>query len=184
MITVVNSVSRRNVEAFQDQVVTIYRDAFRAPPYGRGEEEVVGFARSLAQHTQREGFCMMLAVEGKSDRAVGLAYGYTNAAGQWWHDTVAKAVLPSMAAEWLADSFQLAEIAVTPELQGRGIGGLLHDHLLGGLPHRRAVLSTLRAQTRAYRMYHKRGWVVLLESVFFPGVARAYQILGRDLRKE
>lgn len=173
----------QQIEILRDQVATIYRDAFRAPPYNKGEGDLVDFARSFPQHMRREGF-RMVAVEDKAGRIVGFAYGYTSAPGQRWHENVVKAVQPQIALEWLANSFQLVEIAVTPGFQGQGIGGLLHDHLLTGLPHRKAVLSTLQAETNAYRMYRGRGWVVLLEDWFFPGMVRAYRVLGLALGKK
>ena len=82
------------------------------------------------------------------------------------------------------NSFQFAEIAVAPKAQGQGIGGLLHDHLLNGLPYQKAVLSTMAAETNAYWMYHKRGWEILVEEMVFPGVARPYRIMGLELGEE
>jgi GNAT superfamily N-acetyltransferase len=86
-----------------------------------------------------------------------------------------------LANEWLTQSFQLVEVAVTPETQGQGIGGRLHDRLLAELTYGKAVLSTIRAQTVAYWMYRKRGWRVLVEDMRFLGVDRPYRIMGLDL---
>ena len=127
---------------------------------------------------------MVSALEGKTDPIVGFAYGYANTPDQWWHEQVARAVPTSMVAEWLMNSFRLVEIAVTPEVQRQGIGGLLHDHLLNGLPYQKAVLSTLAAETSAYWMYRKRGWEILLEYMRFPGVTRPYRIMGLELRMD
>jgi GNAT superfamily N-acetyltransferase len=87
-----------------------------------------------------------------------------------------------MADLWLESSFMLVEIAVDPDFQRQGIGGRLHDRLLQGLPHQRAVLSTLQGQTAAHHLYRSRGWIVLLEHFFFAGVPREYQIMGLELR--
>jgi GNAT superfamily N-acetyltransferase len=176
--------ANQQIETFRDRIVTIYRDAFSAPPYRKGEDEVVDFAQSLSQHVEREGFRMVAAWEDETDQIVGFAYGYANTPDQWWHAEVAKAVQPQIVAEWLTNSFRLVEIAVTPEDQGQGVGGLLHDHLLSGLPYQKAVLSTLAAETNAYWMYRKRGWEILLEDVLFPGVTRPYRIMGLELRME
>jgi GNAT superfamily N-acetyltransferase len=179
-----SSLANQQIEACRDQIVTIYRDAFSAPPYYRGEEEVLDFARSLPQVVEREGFRFIVAVEETTDEIVGFAYGYANTPGQWWHKEVAKAAEPEIVAKWLLGSFRLVEIAVTPRAQGQGVGGLLHDHLLSGLPYRKAVLSTVAAETNAHWMYQKRGWVVLLEEIFFPGVGRPYRIMGLELGKK
>jgi ribosomal protein S18 acetylase RimI-like enzyme len=181
VITIVDSPSPQRIAAFHDQLVALYRDAFAAPPYSKGKEEVVAFARSLPQHVRREGFRMVVAAIEEGNQVAGFVYGYTSTPDRWWHTHVARAMQPSMADKWLEDCFQLVEIAVTPTFQGQGIGGQLHDHMLNGLSHRKAVLSTAQAKTNAYRMYRRRGWVTLLEHFTFPGVQRPYQILGLDL---
>ena len=184
MTVVAGPLTDQQIEAFQDPIVTIYRAAFSALPYRKGEEEVADFAQSLLQHVKREGFRVVAAVEDKTDQIAGFAYGYANTPDQWWHAEVAKAVHPSLVTEWLMNSFRLVEIAVAPDVQGQGVGGLLHDHLVSGLPYRKAVLSTLAAETNAYWMYRKRGWVVLLEEILFPGVARPYRIMGLELSEK
>jgi GNAT superfamily N-acetyltransferase len=179
--TILRTLTDQQAEALQDRIVSIYRDAFSAQPYCRGEEEVEDFARSLPQHVKREGFCITVALDRRTDEVVGFAYGHANTPDQWWHVQVAKVIDSRIATEWLSNSFRLAEIAVIPKAQGQGTGGLLHDHLLGRLPYQKAVLSTMAAETNAYRMYLKRGWVVLLNEICFPGVARPYRIMGLDL---
>jgi len=86
-----------------------------------------------------------------------------------------------IAAEWLENSFQLAKISVSPSFQGRGIGSRLHDDLLKGVLHHKAVLTTLQAETVAHHLYRNRGWVVLRENLFFPDVNRRYQIMGLEI---
>lgn len=173
----IHSPTGQQAKALAAQLVTVYRDAFRAPPYSKRKAEVLDLARSLPQHVAREGFHIVTAVEVQTDQVVGFAYGYANTPDQVWHEAVAPAMSPP-AAEWLAHSFRLVQLAVAPPAQGQGIGGCLHDHLLRSQSYQKAVLSTLAAETTAYRLYRSRGWVVLLDSFFFPGVARAYRIMG------
>jgi hypothetical protein len=90
--------------------------------------------------------------------------------------------LPRDAADrWLSDSFEFVELAVLPDAQGNGYGGLLHDALLAGLSHRVSVLSTLQEETDALHLYYKRGWVDLLQHFVFPVGAQPYRIMGIDL---
>lgn len=178
----VSVLADHQIEAHRTRIVAIYRDAFLPPPYNKPEAEVVEFARWLPRHVGREAFRFVGAFEGGSEQLVGFAYGYASAAGQWWYDVVRPALPGTMAAPWLADSFQFAEIAVDPRVQGRGIGGRLHDQLLRGVRQERAVLSTLQADTVAHHLYRRRGWVVLRQDFFFPGVARRYQIMGLELK--
>jgi ribosomal protein S18 acetylase RimI-like enzyme len=178
---VLKDLTDAGIEDWHGHIVGVYRRAFGAPPYNKGEVEVTGFAQSLPEHVRREGFRFVAAFEGENESMVGFAYGYISKPGQFWYDTVATALGPHAAAEWLTRSFQLAEIAVAPHAQGRGIGSRLHDRLLEGIALRKAVLSTMRAKTAAQRLYRKRGWVTLLDQLRFPGVGRAYRIMGLDL---
>ncbi len=62
MVIIVRSLENPQVEAFQDQLITIYRDAFGLSPYCKEEAEVVDFAQSLPAHVEKEGFRIALAV--------------------------------------------------------------------------------------------------------------------------
>jgi GNAT superfamily N-acetyltransferase len=179
-ITVV-SLTRAEIEALQPEITAVYREAFSRPPYSKPELEVRLFERALPDHVERESFRLVGALTGEPGTLLGFAYGYTCAAGQWWRGIVGAALPAPLMSTWPEGSFQFAEIAVRPEAQGQGIGGRLHDHLLDGLPHQRAVLSTLRAETPAYHLYRNRGWVVLQARIDFPGIPRPYRILGLEL---
>lgn len=173
--------SSLQVNANLDQVVDIYRQAFREPPYNRNQAEVLAFANSLPGHTHREGFRFSAVFDNEAERMVGFSYGYTTKPGQWWYDQVADALELEISREWLPNSFQLVELAVSPEVQGQGYGGRLHDRLIAGLPHQKAVLSTLAKETVAYHLYKHRGWVDLLQDFQFSGATRPYRIMGLDL---
>ena len=79
--------------------------------------------------------------------------------------------------EWLGGHFEFVELAVDPDHQGRGLGAALHDALLAGLPHARALLSTWRDERPARRLYLTRGWTVLQEEL-----DASSSLLGLDLR--
>ena len=165
-----------------DQLSAVYRVAFGGSPYYRKSREVAEFARALPLLTQRPDFRCAAALNPGSGVITGFAYGYRSLPGQWWHDHVARAMGDQLAAEWLSDAFQVAEVAVLPENQGQGTGGALHDLLLAGVKQDRAVLSTLAAETVAHHLYHHRGWQVLLGGFLFPGVPRSYAIMGLNLQ--
>ena len=78
MIMITKSLTSQQIKAHQDQFVAIYRRAFRAPPYSKGEFEVVDFAQSFRGHVEKEGFQMAVAFEDETDEMVGFAYGYAN----------------------------------------------------------------------------------------------------------
>lgn len=160
-------------------MVSIYRQAFTPLPYRKGEEEVIYFERTLPEHVQRPGFRMAAAL--LDEKLIGFAYGYTCNAAYYWTEVVSQWLSPEMAATWLSDAFHLAEMALLPVCQGKGIGGALHDRILEGLPNRTAVLSTMFGESNAYHLYRRRGWQVLVECFTPPGMARAYRVMGMIL---
>lgn len=176
------------VSVLRDQIVAVYEAAFSGPPYFKARREADDFAAWLPQHVLRPHFRFIAALDEASGALAGFAYGYGSIPGQWWHDQVSRSLVIPAAREWLADAFQLSEVAVAPPFQGRGLGRELHDAVLGlapgsrALPYPRAVLSTLSAETTALGMYRRRGWETLLDPFSFPGVARAYRIMGLRLR--
>ena len=115
----------------------------------------------------------------------GFAYGFHGLAGQWWHDVVTENVTAERGREaaghWLGDSFEIAEVHVRPDHQGRGTGRAMMHALATGRPERTAVLSTPDGQTRARRLYRSLGFADLLPSFSFPGGGPRYTIMGAVL---
>jgi len=132
-----------------------------------------------ATHTARRGFRATAALAGAE--LTGFGYGYTTEPGQWWHDQVLRAAPDDGAAEWLTDCFELCELHVSPDWQGRGIGRQLLELLLDGLPERRVLLSTPEGDTRAWRLYRSMGFLDVARHHFFPGDGRPFAILGLTL---
>jgi ribosomal protein S18 acetylase RimI-like enzyme len=87
------------------------------------------------------------------------------------------------AATWLDDSFEVAELHVVPDYQGRGIGAGLLYRLTSGQPERTALLSTRDADTPARRLYRGAGFTDLLTGFrFFPGGGEPpYAVMGAEL---
>jgi GNAT superfamily N-acetyltransferase len=168
----------QEIASVQPELVGVYRAVFSLPPYNEDEADVQDFAAHFSDHVQRPGFRCCVAKHDVDGLMVGFAYGFTAEPGDGWWERVADVLTEDEVEAWLEDCFALAELAVIPEMQGRGLGGQLHDAVLKGLPHRAAVLSTLSAETPAMRLYCKRGWVTLLEDVLWPGMARPYVVMG------
>jgi ribosomal protein S18 acetylase RimI-like enzyme len=164
-----------------DQAVAVYAAAMQAPP-----GVLPGRRSTMIGHAVNPGFRALLATEDESGTVAGFTYGFHGAPGQWWHDTVARAVAAAhggdVAAAWLADSFEVAELHVRPEYQGHGIGADLLQRLTSGQPERTAVLSTRDADTPARRLYRGVGFADLLTAfVFFPSADPPYAVMGAEL---
>ncbi len=170
------------IDAWRDAIVDVYRLAFRPPPYGKGENVVSQFKSSFAKHAGYEGFRCVAALAGGHDLC-GFIYGYTGQSGQWWYEQIVAQIDSATREKWFEDAFEVVELAVRPAMQGRGIGGGLHDRLLPAAPNRTAVLSTLDAETRGLQLYRKRGWQVICSRFQFSGVPEPYLIMGLELER-
>jgi ribosomal protein S18 acetylase RimI-like enzyme len=182
--TPVVSVSELNPAGFTarlDQLVGVYAAAMRPPP-----ELLAGRRAIMAGHAANPGFRALAVTDDATGQAVGFGYGFHGRPGQWWHDTVHRALLASRGdaavAAWLGDSFEVAELHVTPDYQGRGVGADVLLRLTSGRPERTALLSTRDADTPARRLYRGTGFTDLLTAFhFFPGGEPPYAVMGAEL---
>jgi ribosomal protein S18 acetylase RimI-like enzyme len=160
-----------------EEALQVYVNAMRYPP---------GTARHRApmwlEHMLRAGWCCVGAFNGAA--LVGIAYGYLGASGQWWHDEVQRGLTsidPGLARRYLADYFELTELHVHPNAQGKGIGRALLTELLSGVSAPRVLLSTPEGPSRAWRLYRRAGFTDLLRNYRFTGDSRPFAVLGRPL---
>jgi ribosomal protein S18 acetylase RimI-like enzyme len=87
----------------------------------------------------------------------------------------------AVAAAWLADSLEIAEVHVHPDFHRRGIGRSLVLGLAAGRQECTAVLSTQDAESPARRLYRGLGFADLLTGYSFPGSAVPYAVMGAVL---
>jgi ribosomal protein S18 acetylase RimI-like enzyme len=163
--------------AAADELARVYGAAFGAPGYDEPPEAAERFRdEQLRSHAARPGFrCATVRLAG---RLAGFGYGYTGERGQWWSDQVAAHAPAAVTGAWLGGHFEVVELAVDPALQGRGFATALHDVLLLGLPHDRALLTTYRDDRPAPRLYRRLGWRLL-----HAGVLDDSDLYGLDLRE-
>lgn len=152
-----------------------------------GYERVAASARSplWLDHSQRAGFRCVIAVNPGTEGATGselagFAYGYQGAAGQWWFGEVARG-LGSPYHPALQNYFELTELHVRPDFQGRQIGETLTRALLEPVASRAVLLSTPEGENRAWRLYRRLGFTDVLRSFLFQGDGRPFAVLGRSL---
>jgi ribosomal protein S18 acetylase RimI-like enzyme len=177
----VSELSPGEFAARLDQMIAVYAAAMRPPA-----EMLAGRRSIMAGHAAHPGFRALLATEDGSGAPAGFGYGFHGAAGQWWHDTVARALAAAhgagVAAAWLDDSFEVAELHVAPAHQGHGAGAGLLLRLTSDRPERTALLSTRDADSPARRLYRGTGFGDLLtDFAFFPGSEPPYAVMGAEL---
>ncbi|MGE3076801.1 MAG: GNAT family N-acetyltransferase [Dehalococcoidia bacterium] len=159
--------------------IAVYAEAFAEPPYSDPDRGREIRQRLRETHSRRPGFQLLVACSAP-DRVVGMTYGYHGSNGQWWHDTVVRALDPFRANEWLGDSYELVEIAVHPAVQGNGIGAELINTLLGPRGEATCVLST-RTDSEAHELYSRLGFEVIEEMPFTVG-GYPFYVMGKKLR--
>jgi ribosomal protein S18 acetylase RimI-like enzyme len=162
----------RQFAARVDEAMEIYVQAMNYPRYTGAQRAV-----TARRHTNNPGFACRAALDANGV-LLGFGYGYTTTPGQWWHDLVRRAVTAEVAAQWLTEAFELSELHVRPEYHGGGIGGTVLTELAAAIPHQAMLLSTPDADTRAFRLYRRLGFVDLARNYLFPGDSRPFAVLG------
>ena len=155
-------------QAFRDPVLEVWTVAF-----GPVADEDDWRSRFWEQHRGRDGF--RLATAEQAGVLAGFAWGYTGERGQWWADRVA-AALGEQAEGWVGGHWEFVELAVRPEHRRRGLGGLLHDALLDGLGHERALLQT-DPDGAGHSLYRRHGWQVI------GSLPERKAVMGKHLRR-
>ena len=153
-----------------DSLLEVYAAAMRPP-----REQLPGRRAIMERHTQFPSFRAVVVTAPAAGDGLGttpparngpgpppgtgqapvvaFSYGFHGADGQWWHDLVRSALTRmggyDLAQRWLGDSFEVAEVHVHPDYQGRGIGRRMVPALLHRRLERTALLSTQDADSPA-----------------------------------
>src|SRR5512135_3147813 len=113
----VSELSPAAFAAWLDHLLAVYAAAMRPPP-----ELLAGRRAIMAGHAANPGFRALAVTDDATGQAAGFGYGFHGSAGQWWQDTVTRALTASRgnaaAADWLSDAFEVAELHVEPDYQG------------------------------------------------------------------
>lgn len=139
---------------------------------------VLAFGSSVKRHTAQPGFIAYGAFNLR-DKLVGFGYGYSSQPGLWWREQITPLLTHHQRTQWLADTFELAELHVHPVAQGNGLGGRLLDRVMTRQPHSLGLLSVMHRSARARSLYMSRGWGILIPEMRFPTEPlEAFSILG------
>lgn len=157
-----------------DEIAGIYQRAF-----GHADERRVAFRDTrLAYLPLYDGALTLGAFDGKA--LVGFVYGFDYDPGHWWPHQVGPALAQAGHAGWTEDAFELNELEVLPEHQGRGIGTALMRELVDRTTHRHTLLSTTADPAdRAKALYRRLGFVDLVVRFRYAGVSELANIMGR-----
>lgn len=164
------------------QLVDLYIEAMGYDPSIRAGRIAV-----WRQEIMQPGFTALVALE--HDTVLGVAYGYIGAPDMWWDRQVRRGFREGGGPDTrqlmlMRDYFEVAEIHVAPDQQGRGIGRVLLSQLLWLAPAGNAMLSTPEVDdeaNNAFSLYRSMGFRDELRDFFFDGDARPFAVLSVPL---
>jgi GNAT superfamily N-acetyltransferase len=153
-------------------IAGIWRDATKV-----SDTDAQSFASgTYPKHVSWPGFRLfMAAVDG---HPVGFIYGYNSLPGQWWHDQVLDALVAAGHESWVENALELAEIAVLPQFQGRGIGTRLIDAYLVDVAQP-VLLALEAADDITHTLYAAHGFRDLLTDFAYSGWDDRIIVMGR-----
>lgn len=171
------AVSIHEIEPFRalsaaGAVAAIWREATNAEDASARE-----FANgTFPKHVGWPGFRMFVAaIDGNP---MGFIYGYRTLPGQWWHDQVRDELICAGHEAWIGNALELAEVAVLPAFQGRGIGTQLIDAFLAGVTQP-VLLAVEAVHQHAHVLYAAHGFQDLLPDFRYPGYDDHIIVMGR-----
>ncbi|WP_194814951.1 GNAT family N-acetyltransferase [Nocardia sp. XZ_19_385] len=159
--------------AQSEALIDLYAEVFAEPPYHERPGDVARFRELLTAELAEPGFDLVRAVE--DDELIGMAYGFTLAAGTWWPN----AATPPPPGALEVPKFAIMELAVRRSHRGRGLGRGLLDTLLRARTEPLAVLSVDPAAP-ADALYRAWGWRPAGYTNPHPKDHRNYNILCFD----
>lgn len=156
-----------------DEIAGIYQRAF-----GCSDERRDAFRDTrLAYLPLYDGALTLGAFDGTA--LVGFTYGFDYDPSHWWPQQVGPALGEAGLGEWTEDAFELNELEILPEHQGRGMGTGLMRELIGRIRHRHTLLSTAADPAdRAKVLYRRLGFMDLLSRFRYAGVDEPANIMG------
>ena len=176
----VGELTRTDFLAALEQLAAIYGAAM-----GAHADELPSRIAIMERHAGNPGFRALVVSSPDHPGPVAFSYGFRGSPGQWWHDVVRAGLGAAagwqVAAGWLDDVMEVAEVHVDPAYQARGIGRRMLLELTRDRPERTALLSTRDALTPARRLYRSLGFTDLLTDFVFPGGGPPYAVLGAVL---
>lgn len=133
----------------------------------------------------RPGFTAVCAHNG--EYLLGIAYGFSGDREHWWTQQIARGLFEKGGPndherEIMAGFFELAEIHVSPQYQGQGIGRNLFHELISHTHQPHILLSTPEVEgedNNAFALYRSLGFTDFLRHFQFRGDPRQFAVLYR-----
>ncbi|HZN16915.1 MAG TPA: GNAT family N-acetyltransferase [Micromonosporaceae bacterium] len=128
-------------------------------------------------HAQRPGIISLGAFDDK-DRLVAFCYGFPGLPSSWWESQIRPHLVQAGTEEWLSNVFELTELHVHPDRQGRGIGRALITCVCNASNLPKAILSVRSDSAVAQRLYRSLGFTDLTAPFTFGNLPPEYLVMG------
>lgn len=128
-------------------------------------------------HAQRPGIICLGAFD-PGDQLVAFCYGFPGLPSNWWENQIRPHLVDAGTEEWLSDVFELTELHVHPDRQGRGIGRTLITSVCNASNLPKAILSVRSGSTVAQRLYRSLGFTDLTAPFTFGNLPPEYLVMG------
>ncbi|MDO4908739.1 MAG: N-acetyltransferase [Corynebacterium sp.] len=176
-----------NIDFFIEYVtefVEIYSKAMKDAFDYEADENII--AAMWRRDTRMPGFKAFECLD--QGTPVGFVYGFDSVESNFWNTIIRRTFMRTgRMEEWgflLDNTFQVSELHVLPEYQGRGIGRALLSHLIKQTEKPYAILSTpenAAEATAAFKLYRKMGFKDFARDFTFPGDSRKFALLYLDV---
>ncbi|GAA0492272.1 GNAT family N-acetyltransferase [Salinibacillus aidingensis] len=135
--------------------------------------------KNFLKHTTYEGY-KGLAAENREGEIIGFAYGYTSLPGQYYNSLLIREFRSEEKEKWFCNCFEFVELLVDPLYRKQGYGRMLASHLLEGINHKTAILTTQANNHAAQHLYRQLGWQVIKEPFFPNEPSEPFVIMGKE----
>lgn len=178
----IRELSPHEFSAMAPELVDLYIGAMHYPASIRDQRVTVWRRDS----TERDFAAVAAFDEGQ---LAGIAYGFRGSPHRWWDQQLRRGLvnnhaMTSQMVSVVENYFELAEIHVSPRLQGGGIGRAMINRLLLKAPQPFVLLSTPevpRESNAAFGLYRSLGFKDVLRHFRYAGDPRPFAVLGRTL---
>jgi ribosomal protein S18 acetylase RimI-like enzyme len=159
-----------------EPVLSVMAAAFGLDDHGSRER-----AQIVRRHAARAGL-VAVAATAEDGRLVGFCYGFPSDDSAWWEQQIRPHLARAGTAGWLdEDTFELTELHVHPDHQGRGLGRRLITAVLSRTDLPRALLSVRAGESPARRLYRSLGFADVTAPFHFGPGQPAYTVMGAAL---
>jgi GNAT superfamily N-acetyltransferase len=165
----------------RDAVADVYYRAYSLPPYFENQADVGLLKAKWPALISKPKFRLVIARAQEREGLMGFAYGWRSTEGDDLRAVFLEKLGPAELSLWTADSFEIADFAILPEEQGKGVGKELYSAFFKGIEEKRGVLKTHCSDSIEVQMYRRRGWATLIEQFVWGPKNLPYTAMGIQL---